>query len=77
MLSKHFPEIERKSIVIPPPPVLQMSSVNGDAGRELGRAVMGINTYEFVVGYFGYIYPSKGVETLLEAFKVVTSQRNA
>ncbi|MBK9112053.1 MAG: hypothetical protein IPM88_10300 [Nitrospira sp.] len=36
--------------------------------RERGRTRLGVTAGEFVVTFFGYLYPIKGIETLLRAF---------
>jgi glycosyltransferase involved in cell wall biosynthesis len=44
----------------------------------LGRERLGIPNDDFVFAYFGYIYPGKGIEFLLPAFKsVISRHRNA
>jgi glycosyltransferase involved in cell wall biosynthesis len=37
--------------------------------REIGRERLGATPDEFVLAYFGYVYPNKGLETLLQAFQ--------
>ena len=46
---------------------------NGEARRE-GRRLLGVTHDEFVLVYFGYLYPGKGIETLLQAFGLVAQQ---
>ena len=63
-----------RSLVIPPPPLLPISSEADGAARRKGRESLGIDPGEFLVAYFGRIYPSKGIDTLLHAFQLA-SQR--
>jgi glycosyltransferase involved in cell wall biosynthesis len=74
-LSKRCPAVDSKSICIPPPPLVFMSEDNG-ASRQRGRERLGVQPDDFLLVYFGYIYASKGVETLLEAFHRVASRRS-
>jgi len=70
------PEAEKKSVLIPPPSIMRMCPENNDASRHDGRAALGVNDDDFLVAYFGYIYPGKGVETLLRAIQIVSRQRS-
>jgi glycosyltransferase involved in cell wall biosynthesis len=74
-LCKQFPAVESKSICIPPPPLMFMSEDN-EASRQRGRETLGVQPDDFLLVYFGYIYPQKGVATLLEAFHSVASRRS-
>ncbi len=73
LLSRSLPSVTDKSVLIPPPPNMKM--VPGDDGeaRRNGRSSLGVGEHEFLVVYMGYIYPGKGIETLLEAFRLVCS----
>lgn len=68
------PWLKDRSLVIPPPPLLQMSSRNGTARAE-GRQSLGLKDGDILLAYFGYIYPEKGIETLLRAFQMAASRR--
>ena len=57
--------------VIPPPPNIAVRRDPTGALRSLGRARMGARPEDFVVGYMGYVYPRKGVDTLLKAFRLL------
>lgn len=75
MMAKEWPAVSSKTVLIPPPPNLRIASnVNNDARRK-GRAKLGLAPEHFVVSFFGYLYPIKGVDTLLRAFAKVASQR--
>lgn len=75
MLVEEWPPVSKKVALIPPPPNLFIASNMGGLAREKGRACLGITCNEFVVTFFGYLYPIKGVETLLRAFAIVAAQR--
>lgn len=75
VLDKHLAGIGRKCTLIPPPSNMRMSSENGGASRERGRALLGIARDEFLVAYIGFIYPGKGIETLLHGFARVSQER--
>jgi FkbM family methyltransferase len=68
--------IEEKSVVLPPPPLIRFCTDSPDGARHRAREVLGAGPDDFVWVYWGYIYPGKGVETLLRAFRIV-SQRNS
>jgi glycosyltransferase involved in cell wall biosynthesis len=54
---------------------LFIASSAGGTARERGRKRLGVTSSEFVVTFFGYLYPIKGIETLLRAFAAVSAQR--
>ena len=68
------PTVEKKTWLIPPPPLLKIASGEPSTIRTVTRARIGIAPDEFLIAYFGYIYPPKGVETLLKAFQLVLEQ---
>jgi polysaccharide biosynthesis protein PslF len=74
--SEQFPKTSDKSVVIPPPPIMHLCSENNGAARQRGRSACGIGSDDFLLAYFGYIYTNKGLETLLRAFQMVSSQRS-
>jgi glycosyltransferase involved in cell wall biosynthesis len=74
-LSHHNSDVDRKSVLIPPPPILLMSSGDNGAIRSQGRKALGLGDEDFLIAYLGFIYPGKGVETLLKAFQIVSSER--
>jgi glycosyltransferase involved in cell wall biosynthesis len=75
MLSAHFAGVDQKCRLIPPPPLMRMCTDRNGASRQEGRTLLGVAPDEFVFAYFGYLYPGKGIETLLQAFSAVV-QRN-
>jgi len=73
-LSRQFSGIDRKSVLIPPPP-LMLIRPDERAARAEGRGTLQVDAGDFLIAYLGYIYPAKGIETLLEAFKIVVGER--
>jgi glycosyltransferase involved in cell wall biosynthesis len=74
-LAARFSAVVDKSVLIPPPPLLRVSPENNGVTRQSFRERLGINRDDWVIVYFGYIYPGKGVETLFKAFKILSAQR--
>jgi glycosyltransferase involved in cell wall biosynthesis len=75
-LSETFPRASGKSVVIPPPPIMRLCLEKDGAARQRGRRALGVQSDDFLIAYFGYIYVNKGVETLLRAFHIVSEQRS-
>ncbi len=75
MLIEEWPPVGSKVALIPPPPNLFVASNEGGDARERGRKRLGVGPTDFVVTFFGYLYPIKGIETLLRAFAMVSEQR--
>ena len=75
MLIEEWPPVRGKVALIPPPPNLFIASNAGGVARERGRKRLGVDPTKFVVTFFGYLYPIKGIETLLRAFASVSAQR--
>ena len=69
ILKRHLAAVDQKCVVIPPPPLIEMSQE--DNGRARGRVLLGFGTAEFVIGYYGLLYPRKGIETLLDALALI------
>lgn len=76
-LAKHYPGVEKKSVLLPPPPIMEIAPESNGLTRERGRKLLGVKPGEFLLIYFGYIYQGKGVETLLQAFQTVANQGRA
>jgi len=74
--SENFPTTSGKSVVIPPPPLMRLCPENDGTTRQRGRHALGVAPDDFLIAYFGYIYANKGVETLLRAFQIVSTQRD-
>lgn len=76
VIEERYQPAAAKSIVIPPPPLIKLAQ-EGLEPRRRGRAALGVTDNEFVLMYFGYVYPLKGLETLLDAIRLVALRRSA
>ncbi len=76
MLAPHCPSLDAKCVLIPPPPLMQMAENGDGVARRLGRQILGVGEDEFLLAYFGYLYPGKGLETLLSAFRLAAQKKN-
>jgi glycosyltransferase involved in cell wall biosynthesis len=75
-MAKLVAGIVDKSVLIPPPPFMQISGDKAGKTRSRGRQALGVVENEFLLVYFGRIYPGKGIETLLMAFRSVAVRRH-
>jgi glycosyltransferase involved in cell wall biosynthesis len=75
-LNQHLPGVEKKCVLIPPPPNLRLCPEDGAAAWQKGRRQLGLAAETFLINYFGYLYPGKGLETLLQAFARVALRRD-
>ncbi|MBS1954406.1 MAG: glycosyltransferase family 4 protein [Cyanobacteria bacterium SZAS-4] len=67
-------EVAAKSVAIPPPPIMPVSPTLSEKERRSERARLGLtNDSDLLLGFYGYIYPGKGIETLFEAVKILRS----
>jgi glycosyltransferase involved in cell wall biosynthesis len=66
-LQANDPKLADRAIVIPPPPLLPPPPDRSPAARAAARAALGVHEGDFVLAFFGYVYPGKGIETLLPA----------
>ena len=71
ILMGRLPCVSSKTTVIPAPSLVRILPEDEGRVRRAGRESLGIAPEEFVLAYFGYTYPGKGVETLLRAFPLV------
>lgn len=75
ILTRRAPGAKDKVRVIPPPPILHMVAEESGESRRRGREMLGLAQEDFVVAYFGVVYRSKGLETLLPAFSKIAAKR--
>ena len=75
-LVKQYSEVEEKTVVIPPPPLIRQCADGSGTVRQQVRNAIGAVESDFVLIYWGYIYQGKGVETLLEAFQIACRRNN-
>jgi len=64
-----------KCLVIPPPPIMPMCAESNGAVRQRAREALRVAADECLIAYYGYVYPGKGIETLLKAFSLVHKRR--
>jgi polysaccharide biosynthesis protein PslF len=69
------PSINGKYSLVPPPPILYMTTGQDGTARERGRKALGVKANDFVIMNFGYVRPGKDIETILRAFRLVTGKR--
>ena len=70
-LLNQYAGVEEKSVILPPPPLLRFCTDPPAVARQQAREVLGARPDDFLLVYLGYIYPGKGIETLLQAFRIV------
>jgi glycosyltransferase involved in cell wall biosynthesis len=70
LMSKICPRLENKLAMIPPPPLMPIVEVTKTVAREK----LIIDSGDLIMVYLGYLYPGKGIETLLESFKLATRE---
>jgi len=70
-LVREYQDVQEKSFVIPPPPLIRFCSDEPSTVRRETRAAIGASESDFVLIYWGFIYPGKGIETLLQALAIV------
>jgi glycosyltransferase involved in cell wall biosynthesis len=75
MLIEESPKVISKVSIIPPPPNIRICRDDRKVARLRGRTKLGVGPDDFVVAFLGYIYPVKGIETLLEALSMVSRER--
>lgn len=66
-LVEQWPPAASRISLIPPPPLMRIVPGGGGDARTRGRALLGVRPDEFVMLYYGYMYPGKGMETLIHA----------
>ena len=75
LMSGLLPFFAEKCIIIPPPPIMTLTPESPEKAKLIGREALCVAEDEFLLAYFGYIYPPKGIETLLQAFSKVSQAR--
>jgi glycosyltransferase involved in cell wall biosynthesis len=73
-LSERSADVRNKAVLIPPPPIMRISS--DENARVRGRELLGVGPDEFVIVHFGYINPEKGIETLFEALRLLSERHD-
>jgi glycosyltransferase involved in cell wall biosynthesis len=75
-LSRHSDALADKCVTIPAPPLLQIAPEADGATRRRGREMLSVTDDEFLLIYYGYLYPQKGIETLLNALASIAARHN-
>ncbi|MCC5829840.1 MAG: glycosyltransferase family 4 protein [Phycisphaeraceae bacterium] len=68
------PGLNGRCHLTPPPPLMAFSEKPPESARLAGRKALGVEPDRFLFAYFGYIYPYKGLETLIQAAAIVDRQ---
>jgi polysaccharide biosynthesis protein PslF len=74
ILAKVRSDIVPRSVLIPPAPIMTVCPAGDEKGRRQTRMSLGLAEDDVAFCYYGYIYPGKGVETLLQAFAAVSAR---
>ncbi len=70
-LEEALPGISTKCLLIPPAPLMRMTSMDHVAARAAGRQQLGLSDREYVLVYFGYVYKQRGISTLIDALALL------
>jgi glycosyltransferase involved in cell wall biosynthesis len=70
LLAKHHADVARKCVMMPPPPSVKFSDNTGGQARARGRTALQLAPTDILLAYYGYIYPNKGIETLIKAVEL-------
>jgi glycosyltransferase involved in cell wall biosynthesis len=60
--------VRAKAEIIPAPSFLRIPDEVAVSARRRGREALGLQEHEIAIIYYGFLYPLKGVETLITAF---------
>ncbi len=63
-----YPVVRTKAEVIPAPSFIRIPDEDAGSARRRGREALGLQEGEIAIVYYGFLYPLKGVETLITAF---------
>ncbi len=63
--------VDGKAVLIPPAPNMILNLNDREGIRKHGRERLNLSEKCFLISYIGFIYPAKGLESLLHAFKQV------
>ena len=67
------PTIRGKAVLKPCPALIAMSEESTES-RKIGRSRLGYDQATFIIAFYGFLYPSKGIETLFRALALVRRQ---
>lgn len=60
--------VRTKAEIIPAPSFIRIPDEDAGSARRRGREALGLQEDEIAIVYYGFLYPPKGVETLITAF---------
>jgi glycosyltransferase involved in cell wall biosynthesis len=63
-----YPGVRAKAEIIPAPSFVRIPDEDAGSARRRGREALRLQEDEFAIIYYGFLYPLKGVETLITAF---------
>jgi glycosyltransferase involved in cell wall biosynthesis len=73
VLATQFAQVRDKCVTITQPATIKMSEEGGGQTRAKSRQQLGQQGGAPLLVYYGYIYPNKGIETLLESFRLIAN----
>jgi glycosyltransferase involved in cell wall biosynthesis len=71
MLAKRVESAAAKCVLIPPPPTVPICPELNPSARQYERRLLQCTPQDFLLAYYGLLYPGKGLEVLLEAFHLL------
>ena len=63
-----YRNVGQKPKLLPAPSFVHISEEDPQLVRRRGRDLLGVHEFELAIIYYGFLYPLKGVETLVSAF---------
>jgi len=63
-----YSDVRAKAEIIPAPSFIRIPDEDAGSVRRRGREALGLQEDEIAIVYYGFLYPLKGVETLISAF---------
>src|SRR6266403_5366923 len=68
VFGRAYSGVRAKAEIIPAPSFVRISNEDAGSARRRGREVLRLQEHELAIVYYGFLYPLKGVETLITAF---------
>ena len=75
VLERQYPGVSQRVLLLPPPPLLTVVPDPSGSVRLRHRQAHGVGPDDFLFAFYGYVYPNKGVDTLVRAFQIVSTRR--
>jgi glycosyltransferase involved in cell wall biosynthesis len=66
--AKAYSGVRAKAEIIPAPSFVRVPNEDAGSARRRGREVLGLQEHQIAIVYYGFLYPLKGLETLIAAF---------